>query len=98
ETQTGHGGPGLSMGLELLDLYPPADVGRRAAEMALTNLRARKAPAGSMPVVVGNAFGGVIFHEALGHLLETTAVARNASVLAGKLGEQIASPVVTYVD
>jgi len=98
ETQTGHGGPGLSMGLELLDLYQPADVGRRAAEMALTNLRARKAPAGSMPVVVGNAFGGVIFHEALGHLLETTAVARNASVLAGKLGEQIASPVVTYVD
>ena len=98
ETQTGHGGPGLSVGLELFDQFPPIDVGRRAGEMAMTNLRARKAPAGTMPVVVGNAFGGVIFHEALGHLLETTAVARKASVLADKLGEQIASPVVTYVD
>ncbi|HZX00312.1 MAG TPA: TldD/PmbA family protein, partial [Trueperaceae bacterium] len=97
QTQTAHVGPGLSVGLELLDMYRPAETGRRAAEIALTNLRARKAPAGTMPVVVGNAFGGVIFHEALGHLLETTAVARNASVLTDKLGEQIASPAVTYV-
>ncbi len=98
QTQTGHHAPGLSLGLELLELNPPADVGRRAAEIALTNLRAKAAPAGTMPVVVGNAFGGVIFHEALGHLLETTAVARNASVLAGLLGDQVASPVLTYVD
>jgi len=98
ETQTGAHGPGLSMGLELLDRNPPSTVGERAAEMAMLNLRARKAPAGTMPVVIGNGFGGVIFHEALGHLLETTAVARNASALADKLGEQIASPVVTYVD
>ncbi|MFO7545136.1 MAG: TldD/PmbA family protein [Trueperaceae bacterium] len=98
ETQTGGSGPGSSVGLELFDHNPPESVGRRAAEMALLNLRARKAPAGTMPVVIGNGFGGVIFHEALGHLLETTAVARNASALGGKLGEQIASPVVTYVD
>jgi TldD protein len=98
ETQTGFHGPGLSVGLELFDRYPPADVGRRAAEQALVNLRARKAPAGTMPVVIGNAFGGVIFHEALGHLLETTSVARNASALAGKLGERVASDAVTYVD
>lgn len=98
ETQTGFHGPGLSMGLELLDAFPPAEVGRRAAEQALVNLRAKKAPAGTMPVVIGNAFGGVIFHEALGHLLETTAVARNASALTGKLGERVASEVVTYVD
>ncbi len=98
ETQTGFDGPGLSVGLELLDRFPPADVGRRAAQQALVNLRAKKAPAGTMPVVIGNAFGGVIFHEALGHLLETTAVARNASALSGKLGERIASDVVTYVD
>lgn len=98
ETQTGHDGPGLSVGLELLDQHPPAEVGCRAAEQALTNLRASKAPAGTMPVVIGNAFGGVIFHEALGHLLETTAVARNASALGDKLGERVASEVVTYVD
>ncbi len=98
ETQTGYSGPGLSMGLELLDKYPPAEVGKVAAEMALTNLRAKPAPAGTMPVVLGNGFGGVIFHEALGHLLETTGVARNASALTGMIGQQIASPVVTYVD
>ncbi|MFN2321908.1 MAG: TldD/PmbA family protein [Trueperaceae bacterium] len=98
ETQTGFDGPGLAVGLELFDAYPPAEVGKRAAAQALVNLRAEKAPAGTMPVVIGNAFGGVIFHEALGHLLETTAVARNASALSGKLGERVASDVVTYVD
>lgn len=98
ETQSATGGPGLSMGLELLDLHSPAEVGARAGRRAMVNLRSRRAPAGTMPVVIGNGFGGVIFHEALGHLLETTSVARNASVLAGKLGQQVASDVVTYVD
>lgn len=74
--QTGVVGPGLSMGLELFDRYPPAEIGRKAGLQALTNLRAKPAPAGSMPVVIGNGFGGVIFHEALGHLLETTSVAK----------------------
>jgi TldD protein len=98
QTQTGHAGPGLSVGLELFDHVAPATIGERAARQALVNLRARPAPAGTMPVVLGNGFGGVIFHEALGHLVETTSVARRASVLTGKLGEQIASPQVTYVD
>lgn len=97
-TQTGHDAPGLSLGLELFDRSPPAEIGRRAAEQALTKLRARPAPAGTMPVVIGNAFGGVIFHEALGHLLETTSVAKGASVLADRLGEQVASEAVTYID
>ncbi len=98
EMQTGYHGPGLSVGLELFEHYDPADVGRRAAEQALTNLRGKRAPAGTMPVVIGNAFGGVIFHEALGHLLETTFVAKGASALADKLGEKVASDCVTYVD
>lgn len=98
QTQTGHHGPGLSVGLELFDRYDPATIGEHAARQALVNLRARPAPAGTMPVVLGNGFGGVIFHEALGHLVETTSVARRASVLTDKLGEQVASPQVTYVD
>jgi TldD protein len=98
DVQTGHHAPGLSMGLELFDRVSPTEVGKRAAEQALTNLRAKRAPAGTMPVVIGNAFGGVIFHEALGHLLETTTVAKKASVLSDKLGEQVASECVTYVD
>ncbi len=98
DTQTGSHGPGLSKGLELFDIFPPTEVGRTAAEMAMTNLKASRAPAGTMPVVIGNAFGGVIFHEALGHLLETTSVAKKASALSDLLGEQVASPTVTYID
>lgn len=98
QTQTGFVGPGLSVGLELLEATPPATIGAAAARRALVNLRARPAPAGTMPVVIGNGFGGVIFHEALGHLVETTSVARRASVLTDKLGERIASSAVTYVD
>lgn len=59
---------------------------------------AKYAPAGEMPVVIDNSFGGVIFHEACGHGLETTAVAKNASVFCGKLGERIAPECVTAVD
>ena len=98
DMQTGTESPGLSMGLEIMDKFPPNTLGKKAAELALTNLRAKKVPAGTMPVVIGNAFGGVIFHEALGHLLETTSVAKGASVLCDKLGEQVASKCVTYVD
>jgi TldD protein len=97
-TQTGSHGPGLSVGLEIFDIHPPAEVGRKAAEVALANLRGKPAPAGTMPVVIGNGFGGVIFHEALGHLLETTAVAKKASVLSDMLGEKVASDAVTYID
>lgn len=96
--QTGIAFRGLSAGLELLDVAQPAALGRRAAEQAMTNLRARPAPAGTMPVVIGNAFGGVLFHEAVGHLLETTSVARKTSVLSDRLGDRVASPLVTYID
>ena len=51
-----------------------------------------------MPVVIGPGFGGVIFHEACGHLLETTSVAKKASVFHDKMGELIANPVVNAVD
>ncbi len=98
QTQTAFVGPGLSVGLEFFDRYPAATIGATAAQRALTNLRAKPAPAGTMPVVIGSGFGGVIFHEALGHLVETTMVARRASVLSDKLGERIASNVVSYVD
>ncbi len=61
-------------------------------------LNAKYAPSGKFPVVIDNAFGGVIFHEACGHSLEATSVAKNASVFAGKLGQKIASSVVTAID
>ncbi len=61
-------------------------------------IHADHAPAGEMPVIIDNGFGGVIFHEACGHGLETTSVAKNASVFCGKLGEKIAESCVTAID
>ena len=54
--------------------------------------------AGQVPVVLANRFGGVIFHEACGHLLETTQVERGTTPFADKVGEQIAHPSLTAID
>jgi TldD protein len=75
-----------------------ASVAEQAARRALTLLDARPAPAGPMTVVVGNGFGGVLFHEATGHGLESDAVQKRASVYAGRLGERVATPLVTAYD
>jgi TldD protein len=69
-----------------------------AAAQSLRILRASWAPAGEMPVLIDSAFGGVIFHEACGHGLETTSVAKGASVFCGKLGEKVAHESVTAID
>lgn len=98
EKQSGHLGPGGSVGFELYEQIDVEERAREAARIAVTMLGAKPCPAGRMPVVIENGFGGVIFHEACGHSLEATAVARNASVFAGKMGQQIASSVVTAID
>ena len=84
-------------GFELFD-GDPAAVAEEAARRAVTMLAARPAPAGRMPVVVGNGFGGVLFHEATGHGLESDAVQKHASVYEGRLGEKLASSIVSAYD
>ena len=67
-------------------------------ESAATMLRADYVDGGQMPVVLANRFGGVIFHEACGHLLETTQVERGSTPFAESIGESIAHPAVTAID
>jgi len=98
ENQTGFEGPGRHMGIEMFDTIDPEYHGREAARIAHTMLNAKNCPAGNMTVAIDNGFGGVIFHEACGHALEASAVAKGNSVFANKLGEQIASVKVTAVD
>lgn len=96
--QSGFYGPGASMGMEFYETEIPENIGKEAARSALVNLKAIDCPGGKMPVVIDNGFGGVIFHEACGHSLEATSVARNQSVFAGRLGQKIANACVSAVD
>ncbi len=96
--QTGVRSIGGTIGFELFDQHDVSELARGAAEQALTKLRARPAPSGSMPVVIKCGTGGVLFHEACGHGLEADLVSKGASVYAGRRGELVASPLITLVD
>ncbi len=99
ENQTGFTGPGAMQGFEVFDhRIDPEAAARKAADQAITMLHAPQCPAGVMPVVIDNGFGGVIFHEACGHSLEATAVAPGNSEFCGKLGQKVASEKVTAID
>ncbi|HZN88954.1 MAG TPA: TldD/PmbA family protein [Thermoleophilaceae bacterium] len=95
--ETGSDTRGGHAGFELL-LDDPEDVAVEAARRALTALDAVDAPTGRLPVVVGNGFGGVLLHEAVGHGLEADAIQKGASVYAGRLGDELAPPFVTAFD
>ncbi|MGI6510581.1 MAG: TldD/PmbA family protein [Erysipelotrichaceae bacterium] len=86
---------GMEYFLEEVDLNQAA---KEAAEAAVTMLSAKECPSGKMPVVIGNGFGGVVFHEACGHSLEASSVSKGLSVFSGKKGEMIASSLVSAVD
>jgi TldD protein len=95
--ETGTETVGGHAGLEALGARPE-DVAASAARKALAMLDAVDAPTGRLPVVVGNGFGGVLLHEAVGHGLESDAVHKRASVYAGRLGERLAEDFVTAYD
>ena len=95
---TGMRSDGGMIGWEIAENLDAERTGAEAARQAIVNFGAKACPSGRMPVVIGNGFGGVIFHEACGHLLETTSVAKKASVFHDKLGEIIANPAVSASD
>ncbi|MEX2274114.1 MAG: TldD/PmbA family protein [Actinomycetota bacterium] len=96
--QTGLHGPAGSAGVEFFDEHPVAETARIAAQRAVTMLDSIPAPAGEMTVVLAPGTGGVLFHEACGHPLEADIVDHEASVYRGKIGERVASELVTGVD
>ena len=96
--QIGRRARGGQIGLELFDVHAPDLLGRETAEGAIRMLDAIPAPAGTMSVIISNGWGGVLFHEAVGHGLEADHIERNSSVYAGKLGQRVANPIVTLID
>jgi len=78
---------------EVLDEYA-----RQAVSQALVNLEARPAPAGTMTVVLGPGWPGVLLHEAVGHGLEGDFNRKGSSAFSGRLGQRVAAPGVTVVD
>jgi TldD protein len=70
----------------------------KAVQQAVTNLDARPAPAGSMTVVLGNGWPGILLHEAIGHGLEGDFNRKGSSAFSGRVGQRVAAPGVTVVD
>src|SRR5205823_532762 len=76
----------------------PLALARAAVRQALVNLEARPAPAGTMTVVLGPGWPGILLHEAIGHGLEGDFNRKGTSAFAGRIGEQVAAPECTVVD
>jgi TldD protein len=87
-----------SFGFEHFDIHLAEDYGRKAAEMAIRTLPADDAPAGEFPIVIAKGYGGIFFHEAIGHSLEADGIRKKASCFWDKLGQPIATATVTLVD
>ena len=87
-----------AFGFEHFDAKLAEEFGRKAAEMAVRNLPAEDAPAGEFPIVIARGYGGIFFHEAIGHSLEADGIRKKTSVFWDKLGKPIATPVVTLLD
>ncbi len=96
--QTGYEAAGGTMGFELFDLHPPEEVAQVAARRSLLMLSARKAPMGKMAVILSSDAGGTMIHEAIGHGLEADLAQQGLSVYSKKVGETVASSLITVVD
>ena len=91
-------GIGGQTGLEFLNDRDPVQMMPDAADTALLMLDARPAPAGELPVVITNGWGGVLFHEACGHCMEADFVTKGASAYAGLVGEKVGPEFLTAID
>jgi len=76
----------------------PMNYAREAVRQAIVQLDAEAAPAGSMPIVLGPGWPGILLHEAVGHGLEGDFNRKGTSAFSGKVGQKVASPLCTIVD
>lgn len=96
--QGSHGCGGRTSYQMFLENDTALNLSREAVRQAIVNLKAKPAPAGTMPVVLGPGWPGVLLHEAIGHGLEGDFNRKGTSAFSGRLGERVASPVCTVVD
>ncbi len=96
--QTGYEPVGGTMGFELFEEFSPEEIAERAAKRSLMMLSARFAPMGRMTVVLSSEAGGTMIHEAVGHGLEADLAQQGLSVYSNRIGDKVASPLITVVD
>jgi TldD protein len=98
ERGTGFYGDGGRTSIDYFLTHPPEEIAREAARIACVNCDAVETPAGEMEVVVGAGSGGVLLHEAVGHGLEGDFNRQGTSLYSGRVGERVASELVTIFD
>ncbi|MCX9084640.1 MAG: TldD/PmbA family protein [Candidatus Methanoperedens sp.] len=86
------------MGFELFKKHDAFELAQKAATTAIELLSASTPKAGTYPVILDQELAGVFIHEAVGHAVEADHVLEGNSILSGKIGEHIASPLVTVYD
>jgi TldD protein len=94
----GSSGGGGRIGPGFFDEKPPEYFAREAARAAIVLLKAEEAPAGTMPVVLGPGWPGILLHEAVGHGLEGDFNRKGTSAFANRIGQRVAAPGVTVID
>ncbi len=96
--EQGHTGGGGRYDYSLFDDALLAEYAKRAVDQALLNLAARDAPAGTMSVVLGPGWPGILLHEAIGHGLEGDFNRKETSAFSGRVGQRVAAKGITVVD
>ncbi|HEX7628393.1 MAG TPA: TldD/PmbA family protein [Candidatus Methanoperedens sp.] len=86
------------MGFEIFKKYDAFELAQKAATTAIELLSAKMPKAGTYPVILDQELAGVFIHEAVGHAVEADHVLEGNSILSGKIGEKIASPLITVYD
>ncbi len=98
ERGSGYVGDGGRTSIEFFNRETPETLAAEAARIATVNVEAVPAPAGEMEMIVGAGGGGVLLHEAVGHGLESDFNRRGTSLYSGRVGERVASELVTIYD